>query len=359
MKPSALGLDGWSLPNLRSLPAMLLGWLAVRVREVESLGRWLARLAEGYTALLPKEGLSGPLNTRPLTVLSMVYRLWAGVRLADAVAWQASWTHPGVFGFPPAKSALDGAAVTQVLLELSCLRGWAVAGMSIDIKCFDLIPHAVVLAAHRLHCGALHQDKVHLLWDCPEWEQAKGTWRPRLTDAATASPNWGRRISGGPACGGRASSPSCWLRGWIGGSWLRLCTAYTACTLRSLQPAWLLAVGTRRATGTPCSRTSRVRGPATTLPGTTYRGTRSATKRASGQGPRRASDGPRTSCRAWSRGLGRSPGGRGRRKSPGLNRPWIVRHLQGGRSQPPRITDCRVRACRLGSRPKSCARRQS
>ena len=37
--------------------------------------------------------------------------------------------------------------MTQVLLELCRLRGWAVVGMSIDyVKCFDLIPQAVVLA---------------------------------------------------------------------------------------------------------------------------------------------------------------------------------------------------------------------
>ena len=77
----------------------------------------------------------------------MVYRLWAGVCLVDAIAWQESWAHPAAFGFCPARSALAGAAVTQVLLELCRLRGWAVAGMSIDyVKCFDLIPQAVVLA---------------------------------------------------------------------------------------------------------------------------------------------------------------------------------------------------------------------
>ena len=147
MKPSALGLDGWSLADLRSLPDRLLGWLADLLREVERLGKWLARLAEGYTALIPKEGPPGPLNTRPFTVLSMVYRLWAGVRLVDAMAWQESWAHPTAFGFRPARSALDGAAVTHVLLELCRLRGWAVAGMGIDyVKCFDLIPQAVVLA---------------------------------------------------------------------------------------------------------------------------------------------------------------------------------------------------------------------
>ena len=70
-----------------------------------------------------------------------------GGRLADAIAWQESWAHPAAFGFRPATSALDGAAVTQVLLERCRLRGWAVAGMSINyVKCFDLIPQAVVLA---------------------------------------------------------------------------------------------------------------------------------------------------------------------------------------------------------------------
>ena len=65
----------------------------------------------------------------------------------DAIAWQEAWAHLAAFGFRPARSAVDGAAVTRFLLELCRLRGWAVAGTSIDyIKCFDLIPQAVVLA---------------------------------------------------------------------------------------------------------------------------------------------------------------------------------------------------------------------
>ena len=88
MKPSALGLEEWSLADLRSLPHRLLGWLADLLREVERLGKWPTRLADGYTALIPKEGPPGPLNTRPLTVLSMFYWLWAGVHQVDAVVWQ-------------------------------------------------------------------------------------------------------------------------------------------------------------------------------------------------------------------------------------------------------------------------------
>ena len=75
MHPSALGLYGWSLTDLRSLADYPPDWMRDLLREVERLARWLAHLAEGYMALIPKEGLLGPLNTQPLTILSMVYFL--------------------------------------------------------------------------------------------------------------------------------------------------------------------------------------------------------------------------------------------------------------------------------------------
>ena len=63
MKPSALGLDGWSVADLRSLPDRQLGWLADLLREVERLGKWPARLAEGYIAFIPDRSRSCPWTT--------------------------------------------------------------------------------------------------------------------------------------------------------------------------------------------------------------------------------------------------------------------------------------------------------
>ena len=85
MKPSALGLDKWSMADLHSLPDRLLDPLVDVLREVEP------RATQPSS---PRRAPPGPLNTRPLTVLSMVYRPWAGVRLADAIAWQGSWAQP-------------------------------------------------------------------------------------------------------------------------------------------------------------------------------------------------------------------------------------------------------------------------
>ena len=111
------------------------------------MGDWSARLGDVYRACIPKEGPPNPLKAHQPTVLSMVYRLWAGVLWADDMAWQESEAHPTAFGFCPARSTLDEAAATEVLLELCPCQGWAVAGMIIDyVKCFDLIPGAVVLA---------------------------------------------------------------------------------------------------------------------------------------------------------------------------------------------------------------------
>ena len=85
MKPLALGLDGWSMANLHSLPDRLLGWLADLLREVERLGKWPARVAEGYTALVPKEGPPRPLNTRTrscpwFTGCGRVFAWWTPLR---------------------------------------------------------------------------------------------------------------------------------------------------------------------------------------------------------------------------------------------------------------------------------------
>ena len=54
LEPSALGLNGSSLAKLCFLPNTLLGWPAGLLREVERLGKWPARLVQGYTTLILK-----------------------------------------------------------------------------------------------------------------------------------------------------------------------------------------------------------------------------------------------------------------------------------------------------------------
>ena len=84
----------------------------------------------GYRALMPKEGPLGALDTRSLTVLSRVYRLWAGLCLQEMMEWHERWEHPLAFGFRRGKCgkwgrshpAPAGARTTEVLVGF---RRWA------------------------------------------------------------------------------------------------------------------------------------------------------------------------------------------------------------------------------------------
>ena len=82
-KPCAGSLDNWT----PSAPTALAQWrpgvfddLAAILNEVERTGVWPHDLTRGYTSLIPKSADGeeiGPLDFRPITVLSAVYRLWA------------------------------------------------------------------------------------------------------------------------------------------------------------------------------------------------------------------------------------------------------------------------------------------
>ena len=56
--------------------------LAVLLELVETSGVWPQGFLDAYIAMIPKvDGDSTPLSQRPLSVLPVVYKLWASLRL--------------------------------------------------------------------------------------------------------------------------------------------------------------------------------------------------------------------------------------------------------------------------------------
>ena len=87
---TAMGLDGWCVADLLCLPDSLLNMVAGLLAIVESTGKWPRILARGYVSLIPKgEGML-PMQQRPLSVLSQLYRVWAGIRLEECMVRQES-----------------------------------------------------------------------------------------------------------------------------------------------------------------------------------------------------------------------------------------------------------------------------
>ena len=72
--------------RLSSLPWF--SGLAILLELVESTGTWPQGLLDAYIAIIPKaDGDSTPLGQRHLSVLLVVYRLWASLRLGHLREW--------------------------------------------------------------------------------------------------------------------------------------------------------------------------------------------------------------------------------------------------------------------------------
>ena len=93
VKVTSEGVDGWRLQELRDLPMVLHQMLAGLLERVEQTGTWPRMLALGLITLTPKGEGVRPLDIRPLSVLSLIYRAWGGLRMMDCVEWQEEWIH--------------------------------------------------------------------------------------------------------------------------------------------------------------------------------------------------------------------------------------------------------------------------
>ena len=75
---TAGSLDGWGWRELKSLTVPWFDGLARIFAKVEEVGVWPEGLLDAYIAMIPKVGGDSiPLGQRPLSVLPVVYRIWA------------------------------------------------------------------------------------------------------------------------------------------------------------------------------------------------------------------------------------------------------------------------------------------
>ena len=95
---TAGGLDGW---GWRELKVLLVSWydeLARTLSKVEDVGVWPDGLLDAYIAMIPKtDGDATLLGQRPLSVLPIVYRIWASARMGQLDGWFRSWVLDSVF----------------------------------------------------------------------------------------------------------------------------------------------------------------------------------------------------------------------------------------------------------------------
>ena len=107
-KSTAGGLDGWAWNELKALPLPWFSGLAILLELVETCGTWPQGLLDAYIAMIPKaDGDSTPLGQRPLSVLPVVYRLWAALRLGHLREWVEGWLPKSVFSLGNDSSSVE------------------------------------------------------------------------------------------------------------------------------------------------------------------------------------------------------------------------------------------------------------
>ena len=84
---TAGSFDGWGW-----LPVSWYDGLARILSLVEDTGVWPDGLLDASITMIPKtDGDATPLGQRPLSVLPVVYRIWASARMDQLDGWFKSW----------------------------------------------------------------------------------------------------------------------------------------------------------------------------------------------------------------------------------------------------------------------------
>lgn len=97
---TAMGADGWRASELKRLPLYMWDQMATLLNTVEAKGRWPKTLLHAICCLIPKDTeKAGPLELRPLSIMSLLYRLWGHIRTQNLLVWQEQWLHNNARGF--------------------------------------------------------------------------------------------------------------------------------------------------------------------------------------------------------------------------------------------------------------------
>ena len=145
---TAGSLDGWGWKELKVLPVSWYDGLARILTKVEDTGVWPDGLLDAYIAMIPKtDGDATPLGQRPLSVLPVVYRVWASTRMVQLESWFKSWVPDSVFSAGSGRGSVDAWYTSAFDIE-EVLSGAADSHVHLFvadvIKSFDTVDRGVL-----------------------------------------------------------------------------------------------------------------------------------------------------------------------------------------------------------------------
>ena len=115
---TAGSLDGWGWRELKVLPVAWYDGLARILAKVEGIGAWPDGLLDAYIAMIPKtDGDATRLGQSPLSVLLVVYRIWASARVVQLEEWFRSLVPDSVFSAGGGRVSVEAWYATALDIE--------------------------------------------------------------------------------------------------------------------------------------------------------------------------------------------------------------------------------------------------
>ena len=145
---TAGSLDGWVWRELKVLPVSWHDELARFLAKVEDFGVWPDGLLDAYIAMIPKTGGDAtPLSQRPLSVLPVIYLVWAPARMGQLDDWFRSWVPDSVFSAGCGRGSVEAWYTSSLDIE-EVLAGAADSHLHLFVadvvKSFDTVDRNIL-----------------------------------------------------------------------------------------------------------------------------------------------------------------------------------------------------------------------
>lgn len=123
-KDTAAGTCGWRAYELKLLPAILLEPYAQLLDKIEKGAPWPQGLLYAVVALLAKHGViaQNALQQRPITISSVLYRIYSSLRYKHLCLWVKGWIHPALKGGIPTGEVRDITVELGIDLEQTAAK---------------------------------------------------------------------------------------------------------------------------------------------------------------------------------------------------------------------------------------------
>lgn len=136
------------------MPRPLTDQLVALINRCEtSLCEWPQVILQGHVSSLEKHAHAmGPQDYRPITVLSLVWRVYSSIRAKQLLRWLDSFADPFIVGNRPHRATKHVWWALAEELEYCNQFGETMSGITTDVKkAFNCLPReAVIACAHRL-----------------------------------------------------------------------------------------------------------------------------------------------------------------------------------------------------------------